>query len=246
MRKNAIVSGGSSGIGRAICIDLAKRGCNVIFTYRNSLNESLVLIEEIMHDYKVEAMAVKCDMTDVEQVKGFWKQVKKHYDKIDIVVNNVGTTGEMQLFIMSDLTKWINTLLANVNSVINLTKTILPTMIRQKSGRIINITSLGGITGNPGYSAYASAKAAIYSFTKSLQKEVAQFGIILNCVAPGLISTKMTSNVSDKYQTKRFENSIIKRMGNPEEVSNLVTYLALEAPDYIVNQEIIIDGGVRG
>jgi len=246
MKKNAIVSGGSSGIGKAICKDLAKKGCNIFFTYRNSLNESKVLVDELKQEYKVEAIAVKCDMTDLEQVKGFWKQIKKHHENIDIVVNNVGTTGEMQLFMMSDLKKWTDTLLANVNPVINLTKTILPTMIRQKGGRIINITSLGGITGNPGYSSYASAKSAIYAFTKSLQKEVAQFGIILNCVAPGLINTGMTDNVSDKYQTKKFENSIIKRMGSPQEVANLVTYLALDAPDYIVNQEIIIDGGVRG
>lgn len=244
-QRNAIVSGGSSGIGRAICIELAKKNCDIIFTYRNSLEKANSLTNEIEDKYNRRCIPVKCDMTNFDDVKKLGKIIKSEFETVDIVVNNVGTTGDLCLFMMSNIDHWYKILKANLDPVINLTKIVIPIMIRKKNGRIINITSLGGITGNPGYSSYAAAKAAIYSFTKSIQKEVGQFGIIFNCVAPGLINTEMTNAVSDKYQNTRLSNSIIKRMGEPEEVSSLVGYLAVDAPDYLINQEIVIDGGIR-
>lgn len=244
--QNAIVTGGSRGIGESVCENLALKGCNILFTYKSSEDKAKEVESYLKEKYNVEVFAVRCDVTDFEQVKDLEKILKKTWKKIDIVINNVGTTGDMKLFMMSNLDQWNETLISNINPVINLTKIVIPKMISNKSGRIINITSLGGITGNPGYSAYATAKAGIYAFTKSVQKELAQFNILFNCVAPGLIDTKMTRDVKKDYESKRLENSVLKRKGTAEEVANLIGYLACDAPDYLVNQEILIDGGVRG
>lgn len=244
-RKNAIVTGGSRGIGRSTCLELAKRNCNIIFIYRSNVEAANEVVKEILDNYDVEVHALKYDVSDLSIMGDLKKDIAQIFKTIDIVINNVGTTGKLQLFLMSNLDQWNDVLKANINPVINLTKIVLPSMIRNKRGRIINITSLGGVTGNPGYSAYATAKAGLYAFTKSLQKELSRFNIICNCVAPGLINTDMTGNLNEGYETKRLENSVLKRKGNPEEVANLVTYLALDAPDYIVGQEILIDGGVR-
>lgn len=244
-KKNAVISGGSRGIGRAICIELAKKGCNIIFIYRSNDEAADEVVNIIQDNYDVQIHALKYDISDDSNIKNLKKDVFQIFDRVDIVINNVGTTGKLQLFLMSNLSKWNDVLSININSVINLTKVVIPNMIRNKGGRIINITSLGGVTGNPGYSAYATAKAGIFAFTKSLQKELAQYKIILNCVAPGLIGTNMTENLKKDYETKRLANSVLKRKGTAQEVANLVTYMALEAPEYIVGQEILIDGGIR-
>jgi 3-oxoacyl-[acyl-carrier protein] reductase len=117
-------------------------------------------------------------------------------------------------------------------------------MLRKKRGRIINITSLSGIKGNPGQSAYSASKSAISAFSKSLSKEIKGSGIIINCLAPGFIETEMTSNAPAAYYNSRLENSILQRMGTTEEIANIIYYLAIEAPDYLINQEILIDGGI--
>ncbi|MEM1134449.1 MAG: 3-oxoacyl-ACP reductase family protein [Bacteroidota bacterium] len=243
-QKIALVTGGTRGIGRAITIELAQQGYRVIFTYfsKSELAESLV--QEIAEKHLPTALALKCDMSDSKAVEALLKDIKKQYPKIDVVVNNAGILGHSRPFLFTTDDEWWKVVKTNVASVVNTCRYVLPMMIKQKRGNIINITSLSGQKGNPGQSAYSASKAAIVSFSKALTKEVARSGIIINCVSPGLIETDMTSNLNNVYFQERMSKSPLKRMGTSLEVANLVGYLANSAPPYIVGQEITIDGGI--
>jgi NAD(P)-dependent dehydrogenase (short-subunit alcohol dehydrogenase family) len=247
--KKILITGGSKGIGKQLVCEFAKKNHQVIFTYFSSVEKAEKLVAELNYLGFNQVSAFQCDMGDEKQVKDLFRNNKELFSNIDVLINNAGIrdsklNGSPKPFLMTSSSEWWEVMHNNVNSVINCTRNVLPSMIKNKSGRIINITSLAGIKGNPGQSAYASSKAAITSFSKSLAKEVCSLGITINCLAPGFIETEMVENLSDKYIEARVGKSLLKRMGTTEEIANIVFYLALEAPDFLVNQEIVIDGGI--
>ena len=243
-KKIALVSGGTRGIGKHTCFELAKRGFKVIFTYKQREGLAFQNAQEIEEEGYITPSAIQCDMTEIEAVRMLAKQLKKEYGKIDVLVNNAGILGSSKPFIMTKNEDWWQVLNTNISCVINCCRAILPLMISKRKGTIVNVTSLSGQRGNPGQSSYAASKAAIVAFSKSLHKEIGSFGIRINCVSPGLIETDMTKGLNPKYFKLRLDNSPLKRMGKPEEVANLIGFIADEAPDYMLGQEITIDGGI--
>ncbi|MBD2754058.1 3-oxoacyl-ACP reductase family protein [Spirosoma validum] len=244
--KVVLVTGGTRGIGRAICLKLASLGHTVVFTYIT--NEALAqsLVEEINAMTHAPVMAYRCDMTKLPEVQKLFKEIKAAFKRVDAVVNNAGILGDGKPFMMSPDADWWHVFQTNVSSVTNTCRAVLATMISQRKGRIINITSLSGQKGNPGQSAYSASKSAIVTFSRSLYKEVGQFGITVNCVSPGLIETDMTKELSEDYFSSRMSKTPLKRKGTPEEVANVVSYLICEAPTYMIGQELTIDGGIGG
>lgn len=242
--KVALVSGGTRGIGRHTCLQLAAKGFKVVLTYRSNEEMANAVVAEIIAANDPIPYAYQCDMTDTQAVKALVKMIRKEHGEIAILVNNAGILGTSKPFIMTKDEEWWNVLNTNVACVMNTCRAVIPSMMRQKKGNIINITSLSGQRGNAGQSAYAASKAAIVAFSKTVHKEMGSFGVTINCISPGLIRTDMTKDIKPEYYEKRLANSPLKRMGEPEEVANLITYIATSAPSYLIGQEITIDGGI--
>ena len=241
---NILVTGGSRGIGRAICEQLYKKGCNVIFTYRSSqaaAEELIASLQALGQPNRVAAY--QCDMASMEAVTELFKTLKKDFGQLDGLVNNAGQLGETKPFMFANDEGWFETLRHNVACVTNSCKRVLPLMIRKKQGRILNITSIAARLGNPGQSAYAASKAAIVAFSKSLFREISAFGITVNCLSPGLVATDMTSNLN-----KRYVDEILKtplgRFARPDEVASVAAFLMTDAPDYLLGQDVVLDGGL--
>ena len=248
--KNIFITGGSKGIGKELVRAFTGKGHRVFFTYQYSVAGAEALVAALKAEGFDHVTAFKCDMGNEEEVKQLFKMHREELKEIDVLVNNAGIrdsklNANPKPFIMTTSKEWWEVMHNNINGVMNTCRAVLPAMIKKRNGRIINVTSLAGIKGNPGQSAYASSKAAINCFSKSLSKEVGSMGITINCVAPGFIETEMVENLPDKYITDRVGHSLLKRLGTTGEISNLITYLALEAPGFLVNQEIIIDGGMN-
>ncbi|MCU0467419.1 MAG: 3-oxoacyl-ACP reductase FabG [Arcicella sp.] len=241
--KVVLVTGGSRGIGRSICETLAERGCTVIFTYLSNEEKAQALAAEIREKGQ-KAFAYYCDMSDLKSVVAFSAKIRKEYGNFDALVNNAGILGDGKPFLMSADDHWWNVMKTNIGSVTNTCRAVVPQMIAQKKGRIVNITSVSGQKGNPGQSAYSASKSAIVTFSKALAKEVGRFGVVVNCVSPGLIETDMTKNISNEYVSARSQFSALTRKGEVQEVASLVSYLICDAPEYIVAQELTIDGGL--
>lgn len=248
--KTIFITGGSKGIGKELVRNFSKKGHNVIFTYHFSKDKSEKIILDLKQEGYNKTQSFQCNMGDEQEVKNLFRTQKEILKNIDVLINNAGIrdskiSGSPKPFLMTSSNEWWEVMHNNINGVINTTRAVLPSMIKNKRGRILNITSLAGIKGNPGQSAYASSKAAITCFSKSLAKEVSSFGITINCVAPGFIETEMTDNLPEKYLEGRVGHSLLKRMGTTSEISNMVSYLALDAPTFFVNQELVIDGGIN-
>lgn len=243
--KNIFITGGSKGIGKELIYKFANTGNNVFFTYNNSEASANQVVADLQSKSNISVYAFKCDLSDETEVKKIFKENKAVLSDIDILINNAAIMGNSaKQFILTSSSEWWKVMHNNLGSVLNCTRYVLPIMLRRKQGKIINITSLSGIKGNPGQSAYSASKAAISAFSKSLSKELKGSGIIINCLAPGFIDTEMTSSTPATYFNSRIENSILQRMGTTEEIANIIYYLAIEAPDYLINQEILIDGGI--
>jgi NAD(P)-dependent dehydrogenase (short-subunit alcohol dehydrogenase family) len=240
--KVVLVTGGAKGIGRSICIELAERGCTVIFTYLTNEVKAMELVADIRsRDKKV--FSYPCDMSNIKDTMNLASKIKKEHGVINGIVNNAGILGDEKQFLMSKDDSWWNIVNTNLGCVTNTCRVFVPQMISQRSGRIINITSLSGQRGNAGQSAYSASKAAIVAFSKSISKEIGRLGIIINCVSPGLIETDMTSTQKD-YFTRAVSRVLSNRMGTTEEIASLVSYLICDAPIYFVGQELTIDGGL--
>ncbi|MEZ4986054.1 MAG: SDR family NAD(P)-dependent oxidoreductase [Saprospiraceae bacterium] len=240
----AVVTGGSRGIGRQITKLLTQKGYKVYFTFRSDKESAKTLTEELnTGEYSGEAIGCQCDMVDMNSVTELFNLIKKQAGRVDVLVNNAGVLGEMRPFLFANDGRWYETLDHNVKCVTNSCKRVLPLMIRQKKGRIVNVTSIAARLGNPGQSAYAASKAAIVAFSKSLYREVSPMGITINCVSPGLVDTDMTNNLNEKY-TAEILNTPLARMAYASEVANMVSYLATDAPEYLLGQELILDGGL--
>lgn len=248
--KNIFITGGSKGIGKELVKTFARLGHQVVFTYQYSAESAQKIVDELHAEGFPNVYTFKCDMGNEAEVKALFKGNKEILKDVDVLINNAGIrdsklNANPKPFLMTSSAEWWEVMHNNVNGVMNTSRAVLPSMIKRKNGRIINVTSLAGIKGNPGQSAYAASKAAINCFSKSLSKEVKGMGIIINCVAPGFIETDMVDNLPDQYVSNRVGNSLLKRMGTTDEISNFISYLALECPEFLINQEIVIDGGMN-
>ena len=240
--KNIIVTGATRGIGKEIALTLAQNGANIAINYRNYNEEVEELINSIK-EFGVDAIAVKCDVSKSDEVDNFISEVKNHFSSIDVLVNNAGITKDGLLLRMKD--EDFNSVLdVNLKGTFNTTKSISPIMIKQKHGKIINISSVVGIVGNAGQCNYAASKAGVIGFSKSVARELASRNINVNVVAPGYIDTDMKKSLPDKVKDEILKSIPMKKMGNPKEVANLVLFLSSSLSDYITGQVINVDGGM--
>ena len=235
--KTAIVTGGSRGIGRAIVQALSREGAKVAFTYV----QNKVLADEVANGDTV--IAFQADVTSFDQAKDLAKQVKEQFGRIDILVNNAGITRDKLLALMSEK-DWDDVLDTNLKGVFNLTKPVVGMMLRQRSGAILNITSISGIVGMPGQVNYSSSKAGLIGFTKALAKEIAKANITVNALALGFVETDMTGVLNADYRTKALEQIPLGRFGKPEDMAEIALFMLSPKANYITGQVLQADGGL--
>lgn len=240
--KNVIITGATRGIGREIALTLAKNGANIAINYRNFNGELEALINEIK-SFGVDVLAIKCDVSVSDDVDNFVKEVKNHFKTIDVLVNNAGITKDGLILRMKE-EDFDDVLDVNLKGTFNTTKFVSSIMVRQKYGKIINISSVVGIAGNSGQCNYAASKAGVIGFSKSVARELSSRNINVNVVAPGYINTDMTKNLPDKLKEEIIKSIPMKKIGEPKEVANLVLFLSSNLSDYITGQVINVDGGM--
>ena len=240
--KTAVVTGASRGIGRAIAIKLATLGVNIVVNYRNSYDAVQEVVKEIQA-LGARALAVQCDISSFKDVESMMKKSLEEFGSIDILVNNAGITKDGLLMRMKE-EEFDSVIDINLKGAFNCTRHISAIMLKQRSGRIINISSVSGLTGNAGQVNYSSAKAGILGMTKAVAKELAGRGVTCNAVAPGYIQTDMTEGLADKVKESIMNAIPLKRLGTPEDVANAVAFLASEEAAYITGQVINVDGGM--
>ena len=240
--KVAIVTGGTRGIGRAIVLMLAKSGCHVIFNYQKSEDKAQALVKEIAA-LGVKGKASCIDIRDFDKVKQWIEDIKNEFKRIDILINNAGILNDKVLMMMEPK-DWQEVIDTNLNGVFNACRCCIVTFLKQKSGRIINVSSVGGIVGLPRQVNYSAAKGGINAFTKALAKEVANYGVLVNAVAPGYIATVMLSGLTQEQKNKIVDAIPLSRIGSPEDVAACVKFLLSEQARYITGQIIQIDGGL--
>ncbi|CDB31501.1 3-oxoacyl-[acyl-carrier-protein] reductase [Clostridium sp. CAG:575] len=242
MSKVAFITGGTRGIGKKIAITLAKDGYDIAINYRKE-NDDLENIKNEIEKTNAKFLAVKGDVTDIDSTQQMVNDIIKEYGKIDVLVNNAGITKDTLLVRMKK-EEFEDVIDVNLIGTFNITKNVIPYMIKQRKGRIINISSVVGISGNAGQTNYSASKAGIIGFTKSLAKEVGSRNILVNAVAPGFIETQMTDILKDEVKEEISKKIPLKRMGTVEDVANVVKFLTSEDSSYITGQVIQVDGGM--
>ena len=234
--KTALVTGASRGIGKKIASILAENGIKVIWvaTSEKSL-ESIKNIDNII--------PLACDISNEHSVENLYTSIKEHSDNIDILVNNAGIHMD-NILLRMDTKEWKKVLDVNLNGPFYLTRLLLKDMIKNKQGRIINISSISGTDGNKGQSNYSASKGGLLAFTKSLAKEVGRRNITVNCIAPGIIETDMITNLSDTVKTDYLKRIPLKKFGKPEDIGRMILFLCSDEASYITGQTFYIDGGM--
>ena len=240
--KTAIITGGSRGIGKAIVEIFVKQGANVAFTYSSS-SDAAKAIENKLSTNSVKVKSYKSDASNFEEAQVLAASVLKEFGSIDILINNAGITKDNLLIRMSE-EDFDRVIQVNLKSVFNMTKAVQRTMLKQRKGSIINMSSVIGVKGNAGQSNYAASKAGIIGFTKSMAIELGSRNIRSNAIAPGFIVTEMTNELGEETIKQYFEAIPIKRGGTPEEIANACVFLGSDMSSYITGQVLNVDGGM--
>lgn len=240
--KVSLVTGASRGIGKAIALKLSSLGSKVAINYREGEVAANSVVREIVSQGR-EAISIKADVADSEAVKAMVQKVNTEWNKIDILVNNAGITRDNLLLRMSDKA-WDDVLNTNLRGAYLCTKFALRPMVKQRWGRIISIASIAGLIGNAGQTNYSASKAGIIAFTKSVAREIGSRNITANAVAPGFIKTQMTEKLPDAIKESILSMTSLRRFGEPEDVAEVVAFLASDRANYITGQVISIDGGM--
>ncbi len=240
--KTAVVTGGSRGIGRAVCLELARGGANVVLCYAGNeaaANDTIAACEAL----GAKALAIRCDVAEAGEVKALMDAAVKTFGRIDILVNNAGITRDGLLMMMKDedFDAVIN---ANLKGTFLCMKAVSRLMMRQRYGRIVNLSSVVGLRGNAGQVNYAASKAGVVGMTKSLAKELASRGVTVNAVAPGFIETDMTAAMTDAAKAATLVSIPMQKLGAPENVARAVAFLASDEAAYITGQVLAVDGGM--
>jgi len=238
----ALVTGASRGIGKAVALELAQKGAKVAVNYMGSKEKAQEVVEAIINAGG-EAFAVRADVASTLEAAEMLKEIENKLGPVNILVNNAGITRDNLLMRMKE-EDWDIVLETNLKGVFNCTKAVIRSMMKQKKGKIINITSVVGLTGNAGQSNYAAAKSGVIGFTKSMALELASRGIQVNGVAPGFITTDMTDKLPEEIKEQLLTRIPLRRLGKTEDVAGVVSFLASSRAEYITGQIICVDGGM--
>lgn len=240
--KAALVTGASRGIGRAIALELAKNGADVAVNYAGNEAAALAVVAEIEAMGRA-AYAVKCNVASYEEVEAMVSGAVERFGKLDILVNNAGITRDNLLMRMKEQ-EFDEVIDTNLKGVFNCVKAVSRPMMKQRGGRIVNISSVVGALGNPGQTNYVAAKAGVIGMTKSVARELASRNITVNCVAPGFIETDMTDKLTDEMKEAMLKQIPLARLGQPEQVAKVVRFLASDEASYMTGQTLHVDGGM--
>ncbi len=241
-KKTALITGASKGIGRAIAVQLAKDGYQVVINYNGSQTKALET-ETLCKEFGVQTLIYQCDVSIFENVKTMIDSVVETFGQIDVLVNNSGITKDNLLLRMSE-SEFDEVIDVNLKGTFNTTKCVSKIMFKARFGRIINVASVIGLTGNLGQANYAASKAGVIGFSKSVAKEFASRNITCNVVAPGFVQTDMTESLPEQVKESILNHIPMKRLGTVEDVAGVVSFLASEKADYITGQVIVVDGGM--
>lgn len=240
--KNALVTGSSRGIGRAIALELGRLGANVAVNYAGNEQKAQEVVEEL-EAMGVKACKIQANVADENEVKKMIKETIDTFGSLEILVNNAGITRDNLLMRMK-VEEFEDVIDTNLKGAFLCTKAVARQMMRQRYGRIINIASIVGVSGNPGQANYVAAKAGLIGLTKSTAKELASRNILVNAVAPGFITTDMTDELTEEQKEAIFKTIPLERLGDPEDIANVVAFLASDRSKYITGQTIHVDGGM--
>ncbi|WP_145232608.1 3-oxoacyl-[acyl-carrier-protein] reductase [Staphylococcus arlettae] len=242
MSKSALVTGASRGIGRSIALQLAEEGYNVAVNYAGSKDKADAVVEEIKAK-NVDSFAIQANVANGDEVKAMIKEVVSQFGSVDVLVNNAGITRDNLLMRMKEQ-EWDDVIDTNLKGVFNCIQKVTSQMLRQKSGAIINLSSVVGALGNPGQANYVATKAGVIGLTKSSARELASRNITVNAVAPGFIVSDMTDALSDELKDQMLEQIPLSRFGEDTDIANTVAFLASDKAKYITGQTIHVNGGM--
>lgn len=242
MTKSALVTGASRGIGRSIALQLAEEGYNVAVNYAGSKEKAEAVVEEIKAK-GVDSFAIQANVADADEVKAMIKEVVSQFGSLDVLVNNAGITRDNLLMRMKEQ-EWDDVIDTNLKGVFNCIQKATPQMLRQRSGAIINLSSVVGAVGNPRQANYVATKAGVIGLTKSAARELASRGITVNAVAPGFIVSDMTDALSDELKEQMLTQIPLARFGQDTDIANTVAFLASDKAKYITGQTIHVNGGM--